>query len=751
MNFNMSQNTCTMCNIIFQNKKEMKKHNKEAHKERVAIQECGLCSKIFPHKSYLQKHMKFAHTTDPGNGRCGQCEKTFLNEYQLKNHLRSIHKPKEFVCQYCQYEFKVLSSLKEHINRLHLKLKNVSCEKCDYEGYAAVDLRTHNTNKHSDVKPYNCSLCPMAFTRLTGLYQHQETHENAQKSVLDNPCPICEKMFKSKKGSKRCEKRHKMEGNFECVIDGCSLKFSSMINYKGHQRRQHFGGLDKKIPCNNCDMAFTTKSDVKRHIFYIHEKRDKVIPCSKCPKMFISKERLERHLLTHDGSQFKCPYEGCDVTRKLKFAINSHYKIKHGKVNHRKSTIERLATVNETNETISCTMCKAVMKKKCMGVHMKSHKKMREIDCCFQGCSEIIFAVDSSQRHNYNLPPQFYEHLELKHNVNMKSHTVCVKFKCKHCSEMLHAESQNPESNSKFWFRNAQVWSEILSQHFTKNHASGNEKLDIKTDWESHYEKGITSLKERGQQKDIKIELQKILDTLKCKLCSFVACGSYQPGRNPLLKHYCQEHFSKPMRELAEKEIKDNFCQRCNKKLSFGSVSEKLTHVGYTQRTLYPYLKDDSNIDLTPFIVKEVISKEKEIYSCVECEIVFKTKQHLKAHMVYHSDERPFPCKYCDKAFKTLRDSEVHNRTHSGEKPFKRSLCEKTVSQIGNLSTHMKVYHTTGSYSCKDCREEFQTKWDLNSHQTKACTLKPFPCNQCGKGYERNEHLQRHKSTHTAK
>ena len=743
----ISQNVCSVCNKTFNYKRELKQHKKECHAENDVIQECKQCRKEFSHKNYLQTHIKFAHTNDPEHGICDQCDKTFLNEHKLLNHVRNTHKPKEFVCQHCNYEFKIQSSLKEHINRAHLKLKNVSCEKCDYKGYAAVDLSTHNKNKHSDIKPYKCSLCPMAFTRLTGLYQHQETHKNAQKFVTDNPCSICQKMFKSKKGSKRCVKRHEMEGDFECTIDGCSTKFTNMINYKGHQRRQHFGGPDKKIPCNNCDMAFTTKQDLKRHIFYMHETREKIIPCSKCPKMFISKQRLGRHLLTHNSTMFKCPHEGCNVTRKLKFAINFHFNIEHGKVNRRKSTTERLATANET---ISCNLCKVVMKKRHMRVHMKSHENMRAISCCYHGCSEMIYTLETIQRHNYNLPPQFYKHLETKHDVNMKLHTVCVNFKCKHCGEVLLAESQRPENKSKFWFRNAQVWSEMLTQHIAKNHRNGNEKLDMKTHWESHYEKGAISLKERDKQKDIKMELQQILDTLECKLCSFVARGSYQPGRNFLLRHYCQEHFSKPLKELSEKEIKDNFCQMCNKKFSFGTLAERLAHVGFTHTALYPYLKEDSNIDLTPFIEKEVILKEKKVYSCDECGKVFNTKQHMKAHMVYHSDERPFPCKYCDKAFKTLRDSDIHNRTHDGGKPFKCSVCEKTVSQSANLWTHMRVYHTNGSFPCKDCRKEFITKWDLKNHQTEACTLKPFPCDRCGKGYERIEHLQRHKATHTA-
>ena len=250
-------------------------------------------------------------------------------------------------------------------------------------------------------------------------------------------------------------------------------------------------------------------------------------------------------------------------------------------------------------------------------------------------------------------------------------------------------------------------------------HTSSAQKLDIKTDWKLHYENGVVSLKERGQERDVFDELKQILDTVECKLCNFVADKSFPTGRNPILRHYCQEHFTDPLAEQAEKDIKDNYCQRCDKKFSFNCTADRLIHVGYTHTALYPYLKLNSDIDLTPFLEKELVVKEKQTYPCEECGKVFSMKSNLKAHMVYHNDERPFPCDICAKAFKTLRDSDVHKRTHNGEKPYKCNICEKAVSQDGNLRTHMKTYHTDGSYTCKVCKDKFPTKWNLNTHQTK--------------------------------
>ena len=79
-------------------------------------------------------------------------------------------------------------------------------------------------------------------------------------------------------------------------------------------------------------------------------------------------------------------------------------------------------------------------------------------------------------------------------------------------------------------------------------------QTNIKTDWKLHYVNGVVSLKERSQERGDLDELKQILDTVECKLCNFVAEKSFPTARNPILRHYCQEHFTDPLAEQAEKD-----------------------------------------------------------------------------------------------------------------------------------------------------------------------------------------------------
>ena len=113
----------------------------------------------------------------------------------------------------------------------------------------------------------------MAFPRIGALYNHSEKHENSIKTSKDNPCQICGKMFKSRKGSERCAKKHKSEGDFDCPIENCGEKFNDMGKLKRHQKKAHSGDnppKDKIYPCHNCDKSFKTKQDLKRHVTFVH-------------------------------------------------------------------------------------------------------------------------------------------------------------------------------------------------------------------------------------------------------------------------------------------------------------------------------------------------------------------------------------------------------------------------------------------------------------------------------------------------
>ena len=170
-----------------------------------------------------------------------------------------------------------------------------------------------------------------------------------------------------------------------------------------------------------------------------------------------------------------------------------------------------------------CKICNRLIKKgnhagTSMKIHLRRHENKKPFVCSFNNCSDEIYYIQSSAHHAFNLPKEYFEHLEEKHKVNMKTHIASVNFNCKLCGKTITLESGKAEDGVKFWNKNSTVWASILTKHISEEHLT---KLDIKQDWELYYKKGQVSVKVRETVINREFELRKILNCLKCKLCTF--------------------------------------------------------------------------------------------------------------------------------------------------------------------------------------------------------------------------------------
>ncbi|XP_058059276.1 zinc finger protein 845-like [Anopheles bellator] len=598
--------------------------------------------------------------------------------------------------------------------------RNISCEYCPRKFtrnmYYIQHLKTHEPDSERKEKPFQCLHCPRSFsTRVRRTLHEKREHPKRTIKNKNEPsafvCPECSKSFKYRYSLRMHLLNHR--GQLPFVCDVCSSGFYNVNYLTAHKARYHGPNavevaLNERVSCRYCPRTFLRKCDRTCHMKQMHPNYP--------PEYDGANDENDVPGLLED-----CPpadSEGLTDPELLPPNVHEPMMVIKEEEPCTELTSERSGQSGSVkqNPTLYCESCAMGFDTEDMYAEhmddqhtfpdqgsvkppasqiqhpMMHHKRAQKLYC--QYCSACFSRVGYLNAHMLRVHPQEYQ-------------SVMGAHKCRFC----------PRQFNKGRYRKV---------HERMTHLKRGEVLPEGTKSESDVDTdagtGATNFEMSGASNDA-------------------------ISNDALIDELCPARLVVVLERLPEKVL--------------ASYQWQLDE--YYQTT--PEVAHDTE----QFI--EVVPKEEENSTSNppnetdgDLAVTQRTKLGIKLH----------PCGNCSKVFKTRQALRKHSMYHSGELPFRCDECGVQFMRPGQLSFHKARYHGVSAptivnrYSCDYCPRIFLRKQDLASHyfmvhrrdraaevfvndgvspaleQRKKSKRKEYWCQICAISFERHSKCERH-------